>query len=473
MAKIHSRHLVGFALAALPAMVLAEQLPLTDDTYINQLAPSRNYGDGDTLFVHNWAPTDGLLKFDSSSITGDGIADAELSFRLTSLSMCGTIELHRVTSTWSEDTVTWLGRPSFDASPLASVMVCPADVGEFRSVDVSQLVRGWADGSVPNHGILLRAVGSIKAYIGSKEIGQHLSAQLNYQATGGATTQVPRILDFTKESDCNLDFPGTYLLDRSWNFTPRENWVPTCRTVFISADVTLDMRGFEIQCTLSRVSDCHDPEPVIEIADGATVTIRNGTIKAIENSIYGPSAARVRLENVHSVGYASLNSATILDSSFRYGGNNFDGRILTVAADSAVRDSEFWCEDDPPDYCVTVGNDFEIRDNTFHKSRIYAQANGIIEGNLIADLDITITDRSGIRVADASVVARNVLSGTIHTGLEIAGTGNVVEGNIVDVSGIGVSFGNSGNFFGGNRVSASTSFVGTSGQTDWGGNVSY
>ena len=80
-----------------------------------------------------------------------------------------------------------------------------------------------------------------------------------------------------------------------------------------------------------------------------------------------------------------------------------------------------------------------------------------------------------ITAGGGDIIAWNTVegSGTQGTGIRVGDRNAVVEGNIVRGTAVGIEFISDGNFYGNNRVSATTSFVGTNAQTDWGGNVSF
>lgn len=83
------------------------------------------------------------------------------------------IDVHRVTSEWSEDAATWerrlLGTPwgapgaDFDPEPVATFTVEPAPAEPDSAIQAdsltvelpADLVAGWRDGSIPNHGLIL------------------------------------------------------------------------------------------------------------------------------------------------------------------------------------------------------------------------------------------------------------------------------------------------------------------------------
>jgi hypothetical protein len=64
-----------------------------------------------------------------------------------------TLRVHRVRGAWTEDGVTWILRPGYDATPLDSY----SNLTNFESVvfDVTEVVRAWAHGTAANHGFAL------------------------------------------------------------------------------------------------------------------------------------------------------------------------------------------------------------------------------------------------------------------------------------------------------------------------------
>lgn len=64
--------------------------------------------------------------------------------------------LYEVTENWGEDTVTWNNQPasSSDAIDIQSIPASPTN--DFVYWQIDELVSGWHEGSIANHGILLR-----------------------------------------------------------------------------------------------------------------------------------------------------------------------------------------------------------------------------------------------------------------------------------------------------------------------------
>jgi hypothetical protein len=73
-----------------------------------------------------------------------------------------------------------------------------------------------------------------------------------------------------------------------------------------------------------------------------------------------------------------------------------------------------------------------------------------------------------------NVIHEGANTGTgIRIGGEYSGGRTVVDSNIIRGTSVGIEFVSDGNFYGGNRVSATSPYVGLEGQIDWGGNVSF
>jgi hypothetical protein len=138
-----------------------------EDAMVRQGYPTTNAGNR----VDMWAGYDdymnpdgqivrSLIKFDLSDVpAGVSISSASLNVRLyNSWDYPGrsrTITTYRIGSSWSESSVTWNTSPSIGES-YGSTLVTHDVVGKWYSFDVTDLVRGWANGSYTNYGVMLR-----------------------------------------------------------------------------------------------------------------------------------------------------------------------------------------------------------------------------------------------------------------------------------------------------------------------------
>ena len=165
----------------------------TDDATIKQNGPTANEGDTEDLRVRNefggYPPPEGdgwawdiLIKFDLSSIPSDcTIKSAKLKlyyFKWWDNDPAGrTLNLYRITSDWSEDTVTWETQPSYYDIKTASATV-PSTTGTWMEWNVTADVQKFVQGELPNYGWRIRddevPWGDVNipiAYFYSKEYG--------------------------------------------------------------------------------------------------------------------------------------------------------------------------------------------------------------------------------------------------------------------------------------------------------------
>jgi hypothetical protein len=100
-----------------------------------------------------------LIKFDTSVIPpGTSISGAVLQVYLVSSydypGMTRIITTYRIGSAWSEYVVTWNTAPSMGEAYGATGVTHGA--WGWYSFDVTNLVRGWINGTLPNYGVMLR-----------------------------------------------------------------------------------------------------------------------------------------------------------------------------------------------------------------------------------------------------------------------------------------------------------------------------
>ena len=107
-----------------------------------------------------------VLKFDVSSLTGQTISSATIDVEVRSSSNAPiTINAHRLTTNWTEGSVTWNSPWSaaggdYDPTVVGSASFTSnlslGDPTETMSIDITDLVQGWIDGTYPNYGLVLR-----------------------------------------------------------------------------------------------------------------------------------------------------------------------------------------------------------------------------------------------------------------------------------------------------------------------------
>ena len=296
-------------------------LPLTDDGYIHGLRPTGAYSTRADIFVTSYGPKQGLVRFDSASLAGLEINTATLNLYLSSVAAAGTISIYPITSSWSESNVTWDNQPPSEATATAVVSIATADVGSVISIDVTDVVKRWADGSLADGGFLIVTTNNIKAYFDAHEKTGGTPATLEVDTGPAPATGEAIVLDLSNSDNCIIDEPGFYILDRSWHwiydvYGPPEAAPSACQTIYIRADVTLDMRGFSITVTGEDTG-----EDVVNVESG-TFLARNGSLIGEYDaiSVYGTNTGVILLENMHVFGAVSLKENSHVTNSFLHGG---------------------------------------------------------------------------------------------------------------------------------------------------------
>ena len=131
------------------------------DCDVSSSSPVINYGSYPNLFIGNTIDPSivrAYLQFNLSAIpTGADIVSADL--KLYHNSSTGTTDLtigiHKVTSSWQENTLIWINQPDYHPIPESSRLV-NVDTTDWLSWDITGLLREWLDGSTANYGLVLK-----------------------------------------------------------------------------------------------------------------------------------------------------------------------------------------------------------------------------------------------------------------------------------------------------------------------------
>ncbi|WP_255988237.1 DNRLRE domain-containing protein [Chitinolyticbacter albus] len=107
----------------------------------------------------------GLLQFDVSSFAGINLQAQLNLYHQFNWGNGAQFGIYRNTSAWEGVTSDWASRPSFDATPAAILAINDNDEAVARSVDISTLVQGWANGSFANYGITLQRIDQDNPYV--------------------------------------------------------------------------------------------------------------------------------------------------------------------------------------------------------------------------------------------------------------------------------------------------------------------
>jgi len=339
--------LVGMTLLLFGAQAWADtvSLPLTDDAFILGTRPTANYGAWDDIFVTSYGPKQGLVRFDAASIAGQEVNGASFNLYLNDIANDGTISIHAITSSWSESAVNWNNQPPVEVTATAIVDLATTDEGSVITVDVTDAVTRWADGSLADAGFLIVTSDNIKAYFDAQEKVGGIPATLAVDTGPPAYSGEAIVLDLSEPDGCVIDEPGYYVLDRSWLLTMEDQEEPnaSCEYVHItSGGVTLDLRGFSIRGGMQRLNY----EPVLWIDTDGGITLRDGLLTAIFVAIEASVASDrhgVTLDRIRTGGAVLLDNRFVTVTGGRYSASMED--TLQVGEGSRVDGATLLCSD--------------------------------------------------------------------------------------------------------------------------------
>ncbi len=190
------------------------QLYATADACILQGRSGANFGSTTDM----WAGYDdslspdgqiarSLIKFNTSAIpAGTSISNAVLRVRYVGYydyaNRSRTVTSYRIGSNWSEGSVTWNTAPSIGEAYGAVSLVAAYGSFGWYSIDVTNLVRGWVNGTLPNYGVMLRGpeqsgLDSSWRSFATRESGSTSYLQITYTSMAATEAEpdavVPRI----------------------------------------------------------------------------------------------------------------------------------------------------------------------------------------------------------------------------------------------------------------------------------------
>lgn len=165
-----------------PHLAAAETMPLLADAYTKSAAAGRNFGSGKTLQLQGPPATTAtarvFLKFDLSTLAapnletdGSHVTKATLVLGVHHVTRAGSFSVFRVTGpAWTEAALTDASAPALAGTPEGGGSLAVTDKNTFMSIDVTQLVRDWLNGVLPDHGVALVPSGAgVSAMFDSKE----------------------------------------------------------------------------------------------------------------------------------------------------------------------------------------------------------------------------------------------------------------------------------------------------------------
>jgi len=185
-----------FIIVFLAGISFAQQATLTDDANTDSTKPGKNFGNEESVKVS--ATEKGFVKFKLTpnlpiGTTGNHVGKATFKMFVSEVTAAGPLEIYRITNTWVEGNITEGTTPTV-GNLEGSVGVSVENSGQWITVEITQLVKDWLNGLLPNNGIALIAqTGGAQISFDSKEnrVTSHeprLEIILNHAATADTAT---------------------------------------------------------------------------------------------------------------------------------------------------------------------------------------------------------------------------------------------------------------------------------------------
>lgn len=194
------------------------------DTWVYQFGPYAS-AFSQMLAVGNTGPSSphhqqSLVQFDLSSVvtTASQVQSAVIRLHLSDATASGfganpsatdpiSISMYSATSTWNESSVSWATLPTYN--PVATDVENITSFNQWIEFDVTNLAKGWLDGSINNFGVRLIQEVAVRNSAGLAVIAVFDSASVSGFEPALVVTTVPQPAAVTM-----LGLAGTTLLRR-------------------------------------------------------------------------------------------------------------------------------------------------------------------------------------------------------------------------------------------------------------------
>lgn len=156
------------ALMAVPAnLALADTIRVVGDADTNSATPTANTAAANTVYVRNLGSQTRhiFVSFDLSVLPpGTAVEQATLRYFVNAVNTDGAIAVHTVTGAWNENTLTHANMPARSAL-FASTNITAATARAYVTVDVTDQVQAWLDGTAPNYGLALSPIAADDVFV--------------------------------------------------------------------------------------------------------------------------------------------------------------------------------------------------------------------------------------------------------------------------------------------------------------------
>ena len=212
MKRMLLRFLPSTLLAALLTASLADAavIPVSEDSYsFGANTMDKASGKSASLVVSQNGMA--FMRFDArdfaAQIPAGDVTAARITFHIKEKLGTGGLNIHRVTSEWSESPSGARLAPSIKKEPLANLPASSIRARQFAVVDVTELVKQWLTDSASDFGIAIAGVNKASVLIASKEgpdFGHPATLEIEYQAAVD-NAHIKAGMDAVKLGDGSVD----------------------------------------------------------------------------------------------------------------------------------------------------------------------------------------------------------------------------------------------------------------------------
>jgi hypothetical protein len=193
------------------------------DAYVDSCHPDHTF-DTDYLWVGCNDIYEGFIRFDLSSIPANiSVVSARLNVYEYFHVGTADYEVHRVTGTWEEQSLTYNNRPQHESIASCVLYNVPSQTGMWLSFDVTSDVRCWSNDSNSNCGLVLIGNPSSSSYIAlySKDDSHSKPPQLEISLLNGSQDVVVSAYD--EALQCPAEVGVDLYVNGAWNATQSTN----------------------------------------------------------------------------------------------------------------------------------------------------------------------------------------------------------------------------------------------------------
>ncbi|WP_027398646.1 glycosyltransferase [Anaerovorax odorimutans] len=201
-------------------------LEATNCVYITKASPKKNYNSNTSVFTGRYKKINDIyrffMNFDFNSIEEKllnmSIEKAYLCFHLTRNEVpknpgTSNIYVYRLIENFNSNTVNWENQPLPYNEVSAAFSIPYAKTGPIQ-IDITDLIKGWINKSIPNYGILIRGEENINSLIGfpgknfhKKRLSPTLVIEYKYKNNIKSDNKIP----FTEFYNTKSEYFSNYL----------------------------------------------------------------------------------------------------------------------------------------------------------------------------------------------------------------------------------------------------------------------